>query len=295
MACFKLFTELFAILLISCTFIIAADVVKGKWFDRIVLIIFENTNASVAYADPYFKEITQRPNGVYLSQFYAVVHPSEPNYVAQIAGSTYGILDDETYDIDATTLVDLLEDKKVSWKGYFENYPGDCFLNATGGASRLYARKHNPFFSFTTVTKNSTRCAKVVNASQLDDDIKNNEVPQFVYFVPNLNDDAHDTNITYASSWFKSWFEPKLKEPSFTDNTLFFITFDESDNDNDTVNHIYSALYGCPVKEDNDHNDITHYNHYSYLRTVEDNWCLSSLNRNDSDATPFTKYLKEAN
>ncbi|CAG8799035.1 27747_t:CDS:2, partial [Dentiscutata erythropus] len=285
---FNLFTKLFAILLISSTVFIAADVVKGKWFDRIVLIMFENTNQSVVIADPYFKEITTRPQGVFFSEFYAVEHPSEPNYVAQIAGSTFGILDDENYDVNATTLVDLLESKNVSWKGYMEDFPENCFLGAN---TSLYARKHNPFFSFTTITNNPTRCAKVVNGSRLDDDIANNQVPQVVYYTPNLIDDAHNTNVTFASSWFKSWFEPKLKNPSFTNNTLFFITFDESDNNNDTINHIYSAIYGSPVQNNSDHNDTTKYNHYSFLRTVEDNWNLGSLGRNDTNATAFTKYL----
>ncbi|CAG8490041.1 14710_t:CDS:2 [Racocetra persica] len=270
-----------------------AATVKGKWFDRIVLIIFENTNFTDAINDSYFKEITTRPNGVLLSEYHAVEHPSEPNYIAQIAGSTYGILDDENYDIDDKTLVDLLEKKGVSWKGYMEDYPEGCFLNATVGASRLYARKHNPFFSFTTVTKNATRCAKVVNATRLDDDIKNNQVPQLVYYVPNQNHDAHDTNISYASAWFKNWLEPKLKMPSFTHKTLFFTVFDESANDNDTANHIYASLLGDPVAKDNDHNDKTHYTQYSFLRTVEDNWDLGSLNRNDSSATPFSLYLNE--
>ncbi|CAG8448856.1 414_t:CDS:2, partial [Dentiscutata heterogama] len=126
--------------------------------------------------------LTTRSQGVFLSEFYAVEHPSEPNYIAQIAGSTYGILDDGNYDIDATTLVDLLESKNVSWKGYMENFPENCFLNATDGASRLYARKHNPFYSFTTITNNPTRCAKVVNGSRLEDDIANNQVPQVSEF-----------------------------------------------------------------------------------------------------------------
>ncbi|CAG8838417.1 10224_t:CDS:1, partial [Cetraspora pellucida] len=142
-----------------------------------------------------------------------------------------------------------------------------CFLNATVGASRLYARKHNPFFSFTPITNNATLCAKVVNATRLDDDIKNNQVPQLVYYVPNQNNDAHDTNVSYASAWFKNWFEPKLQMPAFTNNTLFFTVYDESANDNDTVNHIYASLLGSPVSENSDHNDTTHYTHYSFLRT----------------------------
>jgi hypothetical protein len=38
--------------------------------------------------------------------------------------------------------------------------------------------KHNPFISFPSITKNATRCAKIVNADQLDTDIANNAVPQ---------------------------------------------------------------------------------------------------------------------
>ncbi|CAG8818075.1 2555_t:CDS:2, partial [Cetraspora pellucida] len=100
----KLLAILLTILLISNAVIVTADTVKGKWFDRIVLIVFENTNYTDAIADPYFKEITTRSNGVLLSQYYAVEHPSEPNYIAHIAGSTYGILDDNNYNIAAETL-----------------------------------------------------------------------------------------------------------------------------------------------------------------------------------------------
>ena len=38
--------------------------------------------------------------------------------------------------------------------------------------------KHNPFISFPSITNNATRCAKIVNADQLDTDIANNAVPQ---------------------------------------------------------------------------------------------------------------------
>lgn len=34
-------------------------------------------------------------------------------------------------------------------------------------------------------------------------------------------------------------------------------------------------------------NDSTQYNHYSLLRTVEDNWGLGSLGRHDATATPI--------
>ncbi|RIB16480.1 phosphoesterase family-domain-containing protein [Gigaspora rosea] len=271
---------------------------SGKWFDRMVVVVFENTNFTEAIAEPYFKELTLRPNGVLLSDFHGVEHPSEPNYVAEISGSTFGIKDDANYNIDAKTIVDLFEAKGISWKGYMENYPGNCnLISATGDSpvtgrkNRLYARKHNPFFSFTTVTKNATRCAKVVNADEFDEDLKNDNLPQFVYYVPNQDNDGHDTNVTFAANWYKGWLEPKLKNKAFTKKTLIFTVFDEDEST--PINHIYASILGDPVqKGNNNHNDTTFYNQYSVLRTAEDNWNLGNLGRNDTKVAAFTKFLK---
>ncbi|CAG8826266.1 18339_t:CDS:2, partial [Racocetra persica] len=187
-----------------------------------------------------------RSNGLLLNNFFAVAHPSQPNYVAEIYGSTAGITDDSNHNISGTNIVDLLEAKGVSWKAYMEDYPGNCYLGATAPSGQhLYARKHNPFISMDTIRTNSTRCAKIVPGTQLDTDINNNQVPQFVYYTPNQNNDGHDTGVAFANNWFSGWLEPKLTKPAFTNNTLIFVTFDEDDNSQ--ANHIYSALLGTPV------------------------------------------------
>ncbi|CAG8485551.1 19675_t:CDS:2 [Racocetra fulgida] len=130
-----------------------------------------------------------------------------------------------------------------------------------------------------TIRNNATRCAKIVPGTQLDTDINNNAVPQFVYYTPNQNNDGHDTGVAFANNWFQGWLEPKLTKPAFTNNTLIFVTFDEDDNSQS--NHVYGALLGTPVHPPANHNDSTRYNHYSYLATVEKNWNLGNLARND--------------
>lgn len=50
-----------------------------------------------------------------------------------------------------------------------------------------YARKHNPFISFKNIQTNPERCAKIVNADVLDEDIKNDTVPQYVFYTPNVS------------------------------------------------------------------------------------------------------------
>ncbi|CAG8531058.1 19485_t:CDS:1 [Racocetra fulgida] len=140
-----------------------------------------------------------------------------------------------------------------------------------------------------TIRNNATRCAKIVPGTRLDTDITNNAVPQFVYYTPNQNNDGHDTGVAFANNWLKNWLEPKLTKSAFTTNTLIFITFDEDDRSES--NHIYGCLLGTPVRPPANHTDSTRYNHYSYLATVEKNWNLGNLGRNDVGATPFTKYL----
>ncbi|CAG8440999.1 11164_t:CDS:2 [Scutellospora calospora] len=287
----KYFT--FATLLLIITFIEATmnAIVPGIYFDRIFLVIFENTDYIKAIQQPYLQDLMNRSNGLLLSNYFAIAHPSLPNYIATVYGSTAGITDDDAHNVSGKNIVDLLEANGITWKAYMENYPGNCFTGDFAPPDTvLYARKHNPFISMVGISTNPSYCSKIVPATQLDSDITSNKVPQFAYYVPNQNNDGHDTGVEFAMDWFEDWFESRLQKSSFTTNTLFFITFDEDDyGDN---NHIFSGLFGYPVKPPNNHSDDTLYNHYSFLSTVEENWDLEDLGRNDVNATPFTKYLK---
>lgn len=88
--------------------------------------------------------------------------------------STLGILDYADYNVTGKNLVDLLEDKGISWKAYMENYPANCYQYSFGPGNDSYTRKHNPFISMVNIHDDPVRCAKIVNASQLDTDISTN-------------------------------------------------------------------------------------------------------------------------
>jgi len=260
--------------LISCAFCL----VPGLYFNRIFIINFENQGYDDVIKDEYFKQLASQ--GTLLTNSYAVVHPSQPNYIAQVAGSTLGVSSDSNYNLVNTSVVNLLEAAGISWKGYMEDYPGSCFTGATSG---LYARKHNPFISFDDVRNHTAWCAKIVNADQLDTDISSDSVPQFSYYTPNLNNDGHDTSIAYSSAWLKKFLEPKLTNANFINGTAILLTYDEDDGKEN--NHIYTALLGPTVKVGVI--DNTKYTQYSVLKSVETNWGLPSLGRLDVDATSF--------
>lgn len=96
------------------------DWVKGKAFDRIAIIWLENTDYELAIGDPSLAALAKK--GISLTNKFAVTHPSMPNYAAAVSGDYYGINHDGMINIPSniSTVVDLLEDKGISWGEYQE-------------------------------------------------------------------------------------------------------------------------------------------------------------------------------
>jgi len=86
--------------------------------------------------------------GILLTEYYGLTHPSQPNYLASVAGDYFGLNHDGVVDIpqNISTLVDLFEDKGIDWRGYFEGSPGPGYMAAGStppGADHYdYVRKH---------------------------------------------------------------------------------------------------------------------------------------------------------
>jgi phospholipase C len=85
--------------------------------------------------------------GILLDNYFAITHPSQPNYVVAGGANTHGITDDSFKRIDngTETIVDLLEAAGVSWSIYQEDMPYSGFqgtyVNQRNGAND-YVRKH---------------------------------------------------------------------------------------------------------------------------------------------------------
>jgi acid phosphatase len=200
-----------------CIFGLVSATAKNAAFEKLFLIIFENERTSHVLNDWYMgEELVAR--GRLLTNYKAVAHPSQPNYIAMIAGSTLGIRNDNFHDLNAPTIVDLLEEKGLSWKTYQEDYPGECFVGAT---NNRYVRKHNPFISFINISTNPDRCAQIVNSDQLVVDMYYNRTASFTMFVPNMDHNGHDTNYTYASQWLEGFLEDVVHHPNMQSTLVF--------------------------------------------------------------------------
>lgn len=91
-------------------------------------------------------------------------------------------------------------------------------------------RKHNPFMSFLNIQNSTARCQNIVNAETnfALDVAKGAHAPQYMYYVPNLKNDAHDTNITFTEKDLANVVDTMLNNKEFMKNTLILITFDEN-------------------------------------------------------------------
>ena len=218
-------------------------------FAHIVVVVEENHSFSEIVGNPQAPYINSLASaGVLLTNYHAVSHPSEPNYFALYAGSTFGVQDDGNYSEPDPTLATILQGNGESFIGYVES-----------GSPQ----QHNPWESFPegmSVERNmSTFPAN--DFSQL---------PNVSFVIPNLNDDMHDGTVTQADQWlsinigaYAQW--------AVTHQSLLMVVWDEDDGTEG--NQVPAILYGANIVP-GAYNDA--YTHYNLLHTLLDASGLSA-------------------
>ncbi|RDW82412.1 hypothetical protein BP6252_03524 [Coleophoma cylindrospora] len=265
--------------------------VPGKAFNRFVTIWLENQDFLRVENDPDIA--TLRKQGILLTEYYGLTHPSQPNYIASVGGDYFGLNHDGFVRIpqNVSTLIDLFDTKGIDWRGYFEDYPGPGYMyegsTASDGSGWDYVRKHNPFVSFDSVNLNSTRLLKLQSFSEFQHDVANDALPQYAHLSPNMLNDGHNTSLEYATNWTTSFLKPLLADFGFMEDTLVLLTYDESQTYSEP-NRIVSLLLGGAIPDKlKGTTDDTAYTHYSILSTLQNNWELPNLGRYDVGANVF--------
>ena len=270
--------------------------VKGKAFDRFITIWLENTDFALASKDPNLSALAKE--GITLSNYFGVTHPSQPNYVASHGGDNFGMDNDDFNQIAAnvSAITDLLEDKSISWGSYqqhlpYTGYQGFQWLNQQSAAND-YVRKHNPPVIY-DVNTTPRRLTYQKNFTEFHMDVRNEKLPQWVFITPNMTNDAHDSSVTVAGTFVREFMTPLMKNEYFMKNTLILVTFDETETYTET-NKVFSFLLGGAVPASlKGTTDDNYYNHYSEIATVEANWDTHTLGRWDVGANVFSLVAKK--
>lgn len=282
---------------------------KAHHFDRVLIIVLENADYEVAVRDKNLAELAT--HGASFSDFHALFHPSYPNYLAMVAGTDFGthgrarIFGDKQVNFPADaahhTIADRLIEAGLDWKNYAEELPDlPCPFriysqHVANGKKGDYTRKHVPFLSFQQVQRKWCDHVVPVDSGKSDNwfaqDAKKGLVA-YSFFSPNMDDDGHDTSLRIAGEWLKDFLDKKFPE-KVRQGTLVIVTFDESGGNSD--NRIFTLFFGDMVKEAREQDPKVlgrHYNHYSVLRTIEENFGLEPLTENDREAAPITDIWK---
>jgi acid phosphatase len=247
---------------------------------RVFVVVLENEDANVALQQPFLASLAA--SGALLRNYHAVSHPSQPNYIAMVAGDAYGIDYDTPVTIDVAHLGDLLDAHGLSWKVYAEDYPGGCFLGSsfTDSDPGAYLRRHVPFLDFADVQSDPARCNRIAAGRQFDADLKSGALPQFAMYIPDSIHDGHDTGVAVADTWLSTRFGTLVTDPAFMDGTLFVVVFDEGTTNGPNI--VYCSMNGAGIRSGAISDSW--YDHYSLLRTFEQILHCGSLHRQDEAA-----------
>lgn len=286
-------------------------------FDHILIIMLENQYRGYVMENEYMRNLAAQ--GIELCNSFGVMHPSQTNYIASISGELCNVSDDDQPPVlPQKTIVDLIEasPQNLSWKAYMDSYIADDTPwkaeNFTPKDNYPYVIKHNPFSSYANILSNEERWKKIDNEAGFYRDLLNGDFPEYAWFTPNMWNDGHyvagTTNdsldgerapglVDQQARWLESFFQglnfpgPNSKLPK---NTLVVVTYDEADFEAffekgkkyyyDGPNQIYTVLLGDGISPGKQYEG---YNHYSLLKTVEKNFNLGSLEKNDRDCNWF--------
>jgi hypothetical protein len=244
-------------------------------FEHVFVIVMENKEASSIIGSsqaPYINSLAAR-YGVATND-RAVAHPSEPNYLAFWSGSTQGVTNDGVYDFTSgRTLADQVEASGRSWHVAAENVPLGCYRGSTASdgpdGSGTYARKHEPAISWTSVSGDPARCARITDFSHFDPNLGN-----LWFIAPNLCHDMHDCSIATGDAFLHSWLPTILTSAAFSDGVVF-LTWDEGTTLVGGGGEV-ATLVISPLAKSGFTSAAIH-THYSLLRTIEDAWNLPCL------------------
>jgi hypothetical protein len=243
-------------------------------FGHVLVVVLENKDQGQVLGSkqaPQFNSLAKRY--AVLSGYRGIAHPSLPNYLALVSGSTHGIkVDCTACFVKSRNLADTLERAGRTWKTYAEDIPSAGW---TGPYQGRYAKKHVPFLYFTDVLASPARRRHVVPLHQLSVDLRADRLPAFSLVVPNLCHDMHDCSVRAGDAWLGRFLKPLLGLP----DSVVFVVFDEPSTVAPTGKIPALALGPLVVPGSV---SAARTSHYGLLRTIEDGWGLPRLGHSAS-------------
>lgn len=199
----------------------------------------------------------------YANNYTAIRHPSLPNYLAIVGGSTFGVTDDKSpsaHRIRGASVFSQARRAGRTVKVYAESAPRRCALANAG----RYAVRHNPWTYFVS---DRTACRRYdVPAYSLGRDADAGTLPNVGMVIPNLVHDAHDGTLAASDAWIQKRVTRIQAGPDWQSGRLaIVITADEDDR------HAGNKVLTVVASRYQQHKVVgTPLTHYSLTRFIDD-------------------------
>lgn len=222
---------------------------------HVVVVVEENHSYRDIVGNPgapYVGSLADQ--GTSLTHYFAVSHPSEPNYLALFSGSAQHLTDDSCpHHYSGANLGSELRAAHRTFTGYSEGLPNAGY---TGCAAGRYVRRHAPWVDFSNLPAGVNQ---PVTAFPTD----YSRLPTLSFVIPNLDHDMHDGTIAQADTWLRQHLDRYVRWAA-THDSILVVTWDEDDHSQS--NQVPTIVTGAGVRHGTyaGHADL-----YRLLRTFE--------------------------
>jgi hypothetical protein len=237
---------------------------------KVLVVVEENHSYGQMRAQMPFLSRLSDTYG-YATHWKAIGHPSEPDYLAIVGGSTFGVSNDgppqkQAARIgNAASVFDLALKAGRTAATYAQTMPGNCHLSDYPRGAPTYAVRHNPWAYFPSGLTACRQHDQPLTA--FAHDARANRLPDIGLLIPDLEHDAHDGSLTAADAWLRSTLQPVLRSRDFVHgNLVIVVTADEDDKSsgNTVLTSVLTPVLAHKVVA----TPLTHYSLTRYLCQV---------------------------
>ena len=301
--------------------------------DHVFLIYLENKGVDNIVGSPnapYLNSLINTED--YDSNYFALGHPSDPNYIRPVGGSDFGLDYNPSGNvIDANSLMQEMDQANISWAGYAQSMPPPGDLVSSGN----YSVDELPFAQFNYVFDNTPAYLQehLLPLTQLSTDLQNpSSFPEFTWIAADEDHNGEGPidslqgigqflysqftdqqyNVAAADQFVQQEVSAIESSPTWNadgEKDAIIITFDEDNNnlslgfgnEGNNVPMIIipngGAESGANGMESGPFTTDAYANEYSLMATIEDALrttpgTLAPLTDNDMYAPPMNAFWK---
>ncbi len=194
---------------------------------RVAVYVLENKGYDQVIGSPdapYLNSLARRYG--LATRYYAIAHPSLPNYIALTGGSVGEVTGNCTgCDTPGPNLVGQLDAAGLSWKAYFEELTSS---RRPGKSTQSYNPHYNPFVYYEAVRGTPKDRSRVVGFDGLRSELNRGQMPDFTWIAPGVRHDGHNSSLRTADR-YASRLVPQVIR-ALEPNGVLYLTWDEAQN-----------------------------------------------------------------